>query len=317
MIQDARRPKRGIETFFFTLIGVAILRVVLQEVRDVPLIIVPAANILMGCLFLGGPLLALCFAARDPWTPKMGLLFFVGGITLQAGCYFLQSDVFQQNGIPQQVINALGQVGLPMWCVGLGALLAILIKDRNIVVPIAIFLACFDMFLVFSPLGLTRIIIHRASAVLTNIAAQVPVATHQTTGEKITPGALAGPADFMFLAMFLVAIFRHNLKGRRTVLVVIPTLVGYMLLVNVLHIPLPALVPIGIVVLAVNWKEFQLTPHEKLSTALVTALGLGLFTWGMFQKPTIVRVGSLRRADAPASAKLPRSHQPNGTNRPL
>ncbi len=290
-LQTMRGPKRGIEAFFFTLIGLAILRVVLQEVNDVPLVVVPIANVVMVFLFLCGPLLALCFAARDQWSPKLALQFFVGGLALQISCNLLVSHSFQHEGIPQQVINALGQVGLPMWCVGLGALLATLIKDRNIILPIAIFLAFLDMFLVFSPLGVTRIIIRKFPAALSTIAAQVPIASHETTGEKITPGALAGPADFLFLAMFLVALFRHNLRGRLTVLVVIPTLLAYMFLVRDLQLPLPALVPIGVVVLLVNWKEFQLTHDEKLATALVTVLGIGLFTWGMFQKPRVVRVG--------------------------
>jgi len=312
-MQATSAPKRGIETFFFTLIVLAILRVVLAS-ATVPITILPIANIVMGCLFLGGPLLALCFAARDPWSRKMGFTFFVGGLTLQISCFVLSSYVFQHADIPAQVINALGQVGLPIWCVGLGALLATLIKDQNIVVPIAIFLACLDMFLVFSPLGLTRMIIKSVPSMLPAIAVQIPIASHQTTGEKISPGALAGPADFLFLAMFLIAIFRFNMQGRKTVLVVIPTLLAYMMLVSLVHTPLPALVPIGTVVLLVNWKEFRLSKDEVISTGVVGGLGLALFTWGMFQKPTVVQVDSAPRETIPMPAKSPSSLPPTSTN---
>jgi len=313
-MQATPGPKRGIETFFFTLVGLAILRVCLHEVDSVPLAIVSIVNVMMGCLFLGGPLLALCFAARDPWTPTMAAKFFFGGLVLQVSCYFLQSLIFQHNGILAQVINALGQIGLPIWCVGLGALLATFIKDRNIVVPIAIFLAFLDMFLVFSPLGVTHIIIKRVPEMLPAIAAQVPVASHEITGEKVTPGALAGPADFMFLAMFLVAIFRHNMKGRRTVIVVIPTLLAYMLLVNITHTSLPALLPIGGVVLLVNWREFELTKDEKISTGLVTIMGVALFTWGMFQKPKNLRLDTSQKPAVQGSSKSPSSLPLTGTN---
>ena len=196
---------------------------------------------------------------------------------------------------------------MPIWCVGLGALLATLIKDRNIIVPIAIFLVFLDCFLVFSPLGLTQVLMKAAPNFLPAIAAQIPVASHQAHGVKIAPGALAGPADFMFLAMFLVAIFKLNMQGKRTAMVVIPTLLVYMLIVNLLHLSLPALVPIGCVVLIVNWKEFQLSKDEKLSTGLVALLGLGLFTWGMFQKPQVEQPAPSPSADVRGSVKFPRS----------
>lgn len=314
-MQATPGSKRGTEIFFATLVALAIIRIVLQEVGDVPIAVVPIANIVMGCLFLGGPLLALCFAARDSWSPKMALQYFVGGLVLQISCFYLQSNYFQHPGIPSQVINALGQIGLPIWCVGLGALLATLIKDRNIVVPIAIFLACLDMFLVFSPLGWTHRLIKTAPALLPAIAAQVPVASHETTGERISPGALAGPADFMFLAMFLVALFRHNMRARRTVIAIIPTLLVYMLLVNRLHTALPALVPIGGVVLLVNWKEFELSKHEKMSTSVVAVVGVALFTWGFFQQPAIVRVDTLQTESGQAAPKSPGSLLPTSSNR--
>ena len=314
-MQATSAPKRGIETFFVTLVVLAVLRVVLAF-ATVPIAVLPIANIAMGCLFLGGPLFALCFAARDNWTRKMATQFFVGGVILQVGCFLLKSYVFQHVDIPAQVINALGQIGLPIWCVGLGALLATLIKDQNIVVPIAIFLAWLDMFLVFSPLGVTHMIIKRVPDVLPQIAIQIPVASHQTTGERISPGALAGPADFLFLAMFLIAIFKFNMRGKHTVLYIVPTLLAYMLLVNVIKMPLPALVPIGIVVLLVNWKEFKLTKDEILSTWVVSILGIALFTWGMFQKATVVRAGISPKAGVVGAPKPPNSLVPEESDQP-
>jgi len=281
-MQATLGSKRGIEVFFVTLVVVAILRVVLQSYADVPISLLKVANIGMGALFLGGPLLALCFAARDQWSRKMAVEFVIAGLVLQIGCFVLNSQVFKDPGLASQVTNALGQIGLPIWCVGLGALLATLIKDKNIVVPIAIFLAFLDMFLVFSPLGVTQMMIKRMD-VLPAIAVQVPRAVQQNSAQHVSPGALAGPADFLFLAMFLVA--------------------------------LPALVPIGIVVLLVNWKEFDLTKDEKLSTALVAMLGASLFIWGMFQKPTVLRVDSSPKAAVQAPLESPKKPQLDQLNR--
>jgi hypothetical protein len=192
--------------------------------------------------------------------------------------------------------------------------LATLIKDKNIVVPIAIFLAFLDMFLVFSPLGVTNIIINRVPNVLSAIAAQVPRAAHEVTAERVSAGALAGPADFLFLAMFLVALFRFKMKARQTVMVVIPTLLAYMFIVTISHFALPALVPIGVVVLLVNWKEFDLTKDEKLSTAFVTVLGLSLFVWGMFQKPITVRADSSPKASVQVTPESPQKPEQEAAN---
>ena len=293
-MEATQGSKRGIPIFFICILFLGVLRVFLQRL-EVPLGVVPIANVLMCEIFLGIPLLALCYAAKDEWTPKTALMFLVGGVFTQLICVYLTKRVLHGPNVTADIVNAIGQVGLPVWCVGLGALLATLIKDKNLVVPIAIFLACFDMFLVFSPYGVTQMVIKQMPSVLPAIGAAIPVAsaTNPTTG-RVAAGSFAGPADFMFLAMFMIALFRFNLQARRTVMVVIPTLLFYMLIVGLFHWALPALLPIGACVLIVNWKSFNLSKDEKISTALVAALGIGLFTWGMFQKPKVVQSVNLR-----------------------
>ena len=239
--------------------------------------------------------MALCYAAQDNWTRKTALLFLGGGVGTHLLSIYLTRGVLHGPSVVSDIIFAIGQVGLNVWCVGLGALLATLIKDKNLVVPIAIFLAFFDMFLVFSPVGVTQVVLKELPGVLPAVGVAIPVAAAKNplTGH-VTAGAFAGPADFMFLAMFMIALFRHNLKARRTVLVVIPTLLIYMLAVGLFHLALPALVPIGVCVLLVNWRDFDLSKDEKVSTVLVALLGAGFFTWGMFQKPKVVQSVNLR-----------------------
>ena len=291
MQQVTPGSRRGIPIFFASLALLAVARILLQSFVDVPAGLLTVANFSMSALFLGGPLLALCFAARDPWTPKTAALFVVLGVVVQVGCFLVNAKFINHASVMFQVINAIGQIGLPIWCVGLGALLATLCKDKNILVPIAIFLAFLDMFLVFSPFGVTNRVITHYPGILNAVAVQIPSAVRSTTPghavHHVRAGSLAGPADFLFLAMFLIALFRFQMKGKQTVMIVIPTLIAYMVLVTITHFSLPALVPIGLVVLVVNWREFKLTKDEKMSTALVGALGLGLFIWGMFQKPTV------------------------------
>ncbi|MDR3692134.1 MAG: hypothetical protein P4L46_22325 [Fimbriimonas sp.] len=255
----------------------------------VPSWALPIANVAMCEVFLGIPLLALCYAAKDRWSPKLAVAFLISGLCIQAPTIYVSNHVFHHPGLVPDMVAAVGQIGLLTWCVGLGALLATLIKDQNLLVPIAIFLACLDMFLVFSPLGTTHVVLNRLPGVLPAVGLHIPVArTFDSGRRRVDSDLVAGPADFMFLAMFMISLFRFNLKGKRTVMVVVPVLLIYMILVGLFHWSLPALLPIGACVLLVNWKEFNLTRDEQLSTALIALIGVGLVTWGMFQKPKLV-----------------------------
>jgi len=169
---------------------------VLQVGVVVPIEVKPIANLAMGCLFLGGPLLALCFAARDTWSTKDGGPVLRRRIVSPYLLHPSPQFTFQQVGIPAEVVNAVGQVGLTCWCVGLGALLATLIKDQNIVVPIAILSRL--PWICFSSSAIRRDKpAHQADAF--GFCPRWPCRylplAHQTTGERVSAGALAGPAD--------------------------------------------------------------------------------------------------------------------------
>ncbi len=278
---------RGIAIFFLTLAGLAVIRVGLGFAA-VPGAMVYTLNILVGALFLGAPFVSLFFAANAPWKPLLAAGFTVGGLAVQAGFTVLSVMVFRGQGLGAGVCLAIAQMGLPTWCVGLGALLATLVKEKNILIPIAIFLALYDASLVLTPWGPTRQIVEHAPQVFTQVAASVPRISTKSAGGNVEPGVFAGPADFVFLAMFFVAIFRFRMRAKETLYVVIPALLLYMVAVLFLGIPLPALVPIGLAVLFVNRKEFQMTRDEKLSTALIAALGIGILTYGAMQKRSMI-----------------------------
>jgi hypothetical protein len=99
---------------------------------------------------------------------------------------------------------------------------------------------------------------------------------------------VVGPADLLFIAMFFASLHKFGMRVGQTVWAMIPTLIAYLLVVVVFGSvsvgrvslsALPALVPIGAVVLVVNGRLFKLSKDEILSTALVTVLVLGLLAW--------------------------------------
>ncbi len=185
---------------------------------------------------------------------------------------------------------SLSQTGLIAWCLGLGALLACLLKDKNLLLPLAIFLALFDVWLVFVPEGPVGKIARSGQPILQKMAYIVPSPSAVPHGGRAAPIAYVGPADFVFLAMFFVALYRFDMNPGRTFKAVLPALILYLLAVLTLggvHIgpislaAMPALLPIGAVVLAMNWREFKLNQEEVLSTIMIAVLGIAIVSWRM------------------------------------
>lgn len=268
---------RPLVAFFSVLAALAALTVALSYLQ-VPLSWARAATILITVIFIAGPILGLFRAGAHPWTPKFAALFLVAGLAVQFGLSAVVSQLGGR-GLAAIVLHAISQQGLPMWTVGLGALLATLLKDRNLLLPVSLFLALFDVFLVLTPSGITRTIMKVAPKLLPSVAHQVPsVQTQAPTGTPVAPFAFVGPADFLFLGLFFVAIFRFGLRARATFLWLLVALAAYLLLAMFVG-PVPLLVPIGLTVLIVNLPEFKMTKEEWVSTAVVAALGIGLIAW--------------------------------------
>ena len=280
-----RGSKLGI--FFLVLIVLTALRLLLGLVA-VPTTLVVPLGVVVTAVFVAAPILALFHAAAHRWTPGLAVAFILGGAIVHAGGWlFLTKEaqsLLQQMtiAVPPLLlagVAALIQIGLVCWCVGLGALLVTLIRDKNIIIPVAVFVAAFDIFLVLTPVGPTQAIMQARPEVFQAVAYQVPSVQTAVTGEPVAPFAFIGPADFLFCAMFFVLLFKFGMRTRQTLIALIPTLIVYLGLAY--FMPLPALVPIGIVVLAINLPEFKLTRDEWLATGVVALIGVGLILWGM------------------------------------
>ncbi|MBV6459760.1 MAG: hypothetical protein HONBIEJF_02913 [Fimbriimonadaceae bacterium] len=278
-------PKAGIGkgtlAFFAVLALLFILRLGLPFVGLAPAAIIPV-NILLTLLFVGLPIIALYRVGSDTWTVRNGVVFLVSGIVIQAVGVMLRG-ASPPESFGMHFGEALAQLGLPIWCVGLGALLAILLKEANLIPPVAIFLAGFDMLAIFWPDSPTQRILAAHPQIFRNVAASVP----SLTG---APMAYVGPADFFFLAMFFIALFRFRMKTQQTFRWVVAVLLAYIGIViafgSVQIGPislgmLPALVPIGLCVLLVNLDAFNLNREEKWMTLAVAVLSVGMAVFAL------------------------------------
>lgn len=291
-------------TFATLLAALAALSIALAFV-PIPAALVRPLAVLIGVVFIAVPVYAIFRAASHCWTPRLAWGFIGIGVAMHVGLTY--ASALGGRGVLAAILAALGQTGLMVWCVGLGALLTTLLKEKNLLLPVSLFLAAIDIFLVLTPIGPTKIILQVAPKVLDTIGWHVPKVQQDPTFGPVAATAHVGPADFLFMAMFFVAIFRFGMRARQTLLWLAPTLLVYMLIV-MLAGPLPALVPIGLCVLAVNFREFKLNKEEWASTALVAVIGIGLIAFGATRPRPQVEIlppDSAQGAAAPEGSPAP------------
>src|SRR4051794_6308792 len=121
--------------FFAALVAVALLRMAVGLVA-LPYRFVPIGSLVISVLFVALPILAFYKGASFPWNGKHAILLVIVGILVQiiGGVGVPMSHSSMQAG----VLNAFGQTGLLLWAFGLGALLTSVLRDRNILLPVAL-----------------------------------------------------------------------------------------------------------------------------------------------------------------------------------
>ncbi len=249
--------------------------------------------------FIALPVYAIFRAADHEWDWKLALQFIVLGLIIHIPLSLADRALAiapGQSSLLGSALAVLGQGGLLMWTVGLGALLSTRISDQNMLIPISLFLVGYDMFLVLTPIGFTQRIMKANPDLLPTVAYKLP-----SVG-SVKPFAFVGPADFLFMGMFFVALYRFKMNARQTMAWMIVAILVYLLLSIFTH-ALPLMVPIGLTVLAVNWSSFKLKRDEWIGTAVVAALVIGIISWGATRPKPKSDISSEAADVAPAGSE--------------
>ncbi|MEW5884168.1 MAG: hypothetical protein AB1725_08090 [Armatimonadota bacterium] len=253
------------------------------------------ASVVATVLFMFLPVCGIFLAAGLGWTPKSAAVVLLAGVVavlllsnLQAGSVWLDG-----------AIQAALQFFRVAWPVALGILVGTLVRDKNLLIPIAVFLITFDILLVLAPRGPTRAMMQQpiTRQAFETLAYQVPAPRSQAEEPSVRPQPLAqvGPADSLFLAMFAFALYRFGMRVRKTFVWMAVALTLYLGVVifaggaSIAGIPLkmlPGLVPMGIVVLTVNRREFSLSNEERRLVYGVVAV-CALLILGAFLLPRL------------------------------
>ena len=192
--------------------------------------------------------------------------------------------VFQSYGKAFHALPGLQGLGLIWLAVSLGVLLSRIIREIKLLLPIAIVLALVDLYVVFGGGLVTQansgksVIAQQAMKSLT-----VPLAPKIRTPKGVPPPQqlAVGFADYLFTALFFACFLKFSIRSRETFFWLIGTLCGYLLIVEIFRVDLPALVPIAVVVIGRNYKLFHYEAQERrdllIAGVIVLTLLGGLF----------------------------------------
>lgn len=150
---------------------------------------------------------------------------------------------------------------------GIGYLVSLRVRDKNLLLPVVMFAACIDFWTVnFGPVAS---VMHNAPEVAQAVSAPIPAAG----AGVFAPVSLIGPGDFLFMALVFAVVHRLRMNGKRNLIFVSAMMSLGMLAVVFGLLPfLPALTTLAVGVVAANWRDFKLTREEKISTTIVAVL---------------------------------------------
>lgn len=184
-----------------------------------------------------------------------------------------------------KVISIPGLMGLFLiwFATGVGVLIARLVREMKILLPMAVVLALVDLYVVFGGGLVTQAQSGNApvaAAAVKALTVALPTASPKTGA---APMQLAvGFADFLFIATFFACFARFGVSSRRTFYALCLVLTGYMMIVATQDVSLPALVPIAVVIVGMNLRHFQYTREERfamLYAGIIVTVVLGFMVY--------------------------------------
>jgi hypothetical protein len=185
-------------------------------------------------------------------------------------------NVFRRYAQTMAHVPGLHGLMLILFAVCLGVWLSRLMREMKILLPIAVVLACMDLYVVFGGGLVTQA--HTGKAPVAQAAMRSLTGPSNPKTGAAPMQLSVGFADFLFIALFFACLARFRVPSGRTFLVLCVTLVFYLTLVYVFRVDLPALVPIAVVVVGMNLRQFRYERSEAfalLYAGLIVAAILG------------------------------------------
>ena len=155
-------------------------------------------------------------------------------------------------------------------CTFLGIALSRIVREVNVLLPVALVAMPIDYLGAMTPIGFTQNVMTQHPAMVQAVSVPVP-----TLG-GLHPIGFIGPGDALFLAFFLAVVQRLALNMRGTFWGMYVLLTLTMLIVLTTGANIAALVPMGLAVLIANGPSFRLQRSEVFATLYAAVLVLVL-----------------------------------------
>jgi hypothetical protein len=143
-----------------------------------------------------------------------------------------------------------------------GVLLALIIREPNVLLPIALIAMPIDYVGAMTSLGFTQAMVQHAPQIVSAVSVAVPSMGTARGGIGVHPIGFIGPGDALFIACFLAAVQRLGLNERGTFWWIYGLLTLTMLVVLIKGFPIAALVPMGLAVILANFRSFRYQRSE-------------------------------------------------------
>ena len=233
------------------------------------LLVVPTAAFMLLQLWLARALVGL----------RPGVAASLIGGVLSVGAWFLLQLWLHPHGDTRPSLGARAEFvlwrfalgfAITLACTLLGIALSRIVREANVLLPVALVAMPIDYLGAMTPIGFTQNAVQRHPNIVQAVSVPVP-----TLG-GLHPIGFIGPGDALFLAFFFAIVQRLNLNMRGTFWGMYGLLTLTMLLVLATGINIAALIPMGLAVLVANWPAFRLQRSEVFATLYAAALVLVL-----------------------------------------
>jgi hypothetical protein len=248
--------------FFRGLLGIV------QLPDHTPRPVLLAVGILVAAGAIGLPVWVLMSLVRAGRAALVAGISLVVGLALWLG---LGAVLPGGSGFFGAGIEALRDLGKILAAGGVGIGLAAALREPNILLPAGVFAAFADFVVVSFGTVKHALSTPKGQALVQSVSAKVP-SMHPALGTGVT----IGPADFLFLGIFLGCAHRFDMGLARNARLLTIALALTLLLTAVIP-AIPALAPMSITFVAANWRQFRLSRSEIISTGVVLLLAGSLF----------------------------------------
>lgn len=226
-------------------------------------------------------LLIIVEMARYPLAPLRDALSSL----VSLGLWYLISGLAEKHAPLRPLLGAMSSLSFLFACIFFGRLLALIVRERNILLPVAIMAGLADIFTVFfGPTGKT---LEHAPKLVEKLSVGIPKAgsaAGAAGGAGLSHIATAGLGDFIFLTFFFAAIWRFGLRPKATfwtiLVLLLVGMLGVLLLPWFPAVPLLPFIVAGFLV--ANATAFRLSRQEKINTVVVVVFVVALLVLAGF-----------------------------------